>query len=535
MVLLMPILRGAALALALLALAPAAASASAVHTSDSTLTVEDIDSGLRNVISIEVDGSEVVVTEHDSSAPALTDADGDCEQTAVRVVTCQFTGTNAVVRLGGGDDEMRAGTDGLQREIHGDDGDDVLHGAIEGDVFIGGDGRDTVSYSERGEDDPVTVVLPDPDGSTPEPETTTDNGRPGEADVIHDDVEDVTGGFGEDVITGNDLANRLHGFSVDGAGGADVLSSEADGTVEGGSGDDIVEVEDFVRQSSLDCGPGDDRINADNELDATPLDCESIAPEFMGRPSLIDVNPTVGGGAIVAIPDVSGGPITSFEIVWRRCEIDRCEIVSAGNIGSVHFGPEDVQWQFYAAVSVGNAAGSASDSTEFTPPISAPAEVPPGGFFFPPPPPDYRDYGDYGDYADYLDPLRTLEDGIAGRLRNLARRFSGRDPRTFARARTIGHPFYFASVGTVTLTWTAQRPGARGRAAASRRIVIARGTRRGSIGQIRSVPVKPTKRGRRILRRSKRLRVTLSARFVGGVATRAVPATAKRTFRLKRR
>ena len=79
----------------------------------------------------------------------------------------------------------------------------------------------------------------------------------------------------------------------------------------------------------------------------------------------------------------------------------------------------------------------------------------------------------------------------------------------------------------MTITWTALVPTAGGASAAkARRVVIAKGKRAGKKGKTRVVPVRPTKRGRAILRRAKSLKVTLNVKFVGGVATKSVPATA---------
>jgi len=95
------------------------------------------------------------------------------------------------------------------------------------DTIIGGAGVDTVDYLRF---NPVTVTM---DG------TTTSGWKTGsgtEADLIHDDVEDIWGGAGADTITGNSSTNSLIGGpgndTLDGAGGDDVL--------DGGTGTNVV-------------------------------------------------------------------------------------------------------------------------------------------------------------------------------------------------------------------------------------------------------------------------------------------------------
>ncbi len=90
-------------------------------------------------------------------------------------------------------------------------------GAIPGpdgaDVFVGGEGVDTVDYGGR--TGGVTVSL---DGRA-------NDGEAGEGDQVSADIENVFGGSGDDFITGSDADNQL----VGGAGSD---------TLDGGAGDD---------------------------------------------------------------------------------------------------------------------------------------------------------------------------------------------------------------------------------------------------------------------------------------------------------
>src|SRR5207247_494810 len=102
--------------------------------------------------------------------------------------------------------------------IDGQGGDDVLDGGSGGDQLFGGSGKDTADYSDRSAG--VVVRL---DGAA-------NDGEAGEADNVHNDVEVVQGGDGNDVLYGNDSPNTLRGGPgadyLDAAGGSDSLYGE---------------------------------------------------------------------------------------------------------------------------------------------------------------------------------------------------------------------------------------------------------------------------------------------------------------------
>lgn len=149
--------------------------------------------------------------------------------------------------------------------ITGGDGDDTLKGGIGDDTFKegtadtgsdtinGGTGVDTVDYSGRTND--VTALL---DG-------TAASGEASEADTLKDDVENLTGGAGDDTLTGNGSANEL----VGGAG---------NDTLNGGAGDDILEggAAGNAEDNVLNCGTGGDiAINVGSGSSAVKnADCE---------------------------------------------------------------------------------------------------------------------------------------------------------------------------------------------------------------------------------------------------------------------
>jgi Ca2+-binding RTX toxin-like protein len=531
--------------LLLLVLLPAAAFANAnVSRTDASILVEDDDGDVDNAISLTDSGADVLV--HDANADVFEL--GGCDQVDARTVSCP-TAPKVVLNLGGGGDILNAGGSVLPREASGEEGGDLLWGGADDDVLDGGAGNDVLHASE-GDDEfiggadrddltyasyeggQVTVVLPDP-GSAQKGNGDEDV----ESDTVHGDIEDVTGGGGDDTLVGNGEANQLIGENLDGAGGDDRLVAGG-GTIDGGGGDDVIAADNDLAELSLVCGSGTDQIDHDGTLDPYPSGCETIAPEFLGEAFLENVNAIVGGDALLRIPAmlVQPGPPTLL-IEWVRCE--PCETVSiSDNLASWHFEPQDEGHTFHARVSVSNAAGSDTTTTQSTDPIRPAAftALPP-----PPPPPvlpptGYRDYGDYADYADYAD-LFELDDALASWARRLLGRLLAdtRDPRKLARRRVIPHPFVYPYDGNVTMTWGVVPPR-KARAAAAKPLVIAKGSRKGKRGQKRTVSVRLTKRGRAILRRAKRLKVTLKISFVGGpLATKARPATVRRTFVLRRK
>ena len=171
----------------------------------------------------------------------------------------------------GADVEGLLGGAGRDR-LGGNAADNLFDGGAGGDRFTGGAGYDLVSYASRSA--PVTA---DADGAS------ADDGVPGEGDTIGADIEDLEGGAGNDVLTGNAAENFLYGGPgadrMDGAGGADELYGEAGGdkliTRDGAS-------------DLADCGAGDDLVRPD-ELDEL-AGCERT--DVIGTPGSASPHPT---------------------------------------------------------------------------------------------------------------------------------------------------------------------------------------------------------------------------------------------------
>ncbi|WP_433792533.1 calcium-binding protein [Actinoplanes sp. CA-252034] len=144
-------------------------------------------------------------------------------------------GNDTLLGLGG--DDQLVDVVGANR-LEGGAGNDRLHGGPGSDVLLGGPGLDYVSYQDRTR--PVTVDL---DGAR------SDDGQTGEWDTVGADVEAVSGGNGNDVLTGNAAANGLLGGP-----GNDVL--------RGGGGDDGLD--GSTGSDRLFGEAGDDYLHASN-------------------------------------------------------------------------------------------------------------------------------------------------------------------------------------------------------------------------------------------------------------------------------
>lgn len=163
------------------------------------------------------------------------------------------------LKAGSGDDTITGNA--MSNVITGGAGNDVLNGGAGDDVFpqgaaadgndtiSGGPGVDKVDYSGRSAD--ITATL---DGVTPSGDLTAN-----EADILGSDVENLEGGSGDDVLTGNGSANELVGNAGD-----DTLSGlGGDDTIEGGAGDD-----------DISCGAGFDVTVGRVGTDTVDADCE---------------------------------------------------------------------------------------------------------------------------------------------------------------------------------------------------------------------------------------------------------------------
>ena len=178
---------------------------------------------------------------------------------------------------GSGDDTISG--DGGFNFLRGGGGNDTLRGGSGTDYLEGGDGSDTADYSDKAEDLDISLGQL---GGAPDGET------------IGGDIENLTGGTGDDTLTGSTAANRLAGGpgadTLTGAGGSDFL--------DGGIGADTIAARDGATDSVL-CGEGADSGEVDAS-DVLSIDCESAVQ----RPAAAAADPTPG----VAVTDPPVAP-----------------------------------------------------------------------------------------------------------------------------------------------------------------------------------------------------------------------------------
>ena len=189
----------------------------------------------------------------------------------------------------GGSGNDRLVGDAKANTFFGGPGDDILNGAagndtLDGggtgapdgsDVFVGGKGIDTVV-----EDSPQGNLHLSIDG-------VANDGVPGDpsqgVDNIHTDVENVTGGFGNDRIVGDAAANVLAGGAGDdtliGGGGNDVLlPGPGTDTLQGGPGLDTASFADPPAAVTVDLlagtasGDGNDALSGIERALGSPFD-----------------------------------------------------------------------------------------------------------------------------------------------------------------------------------------------------------------------------------------------------------------------
>ena len=256
----MRIWRTTLLALSLLVAAPAAAQAADVSVNVNTLSFAALD-GETNDLNVSLAGN--VYTLVDLGGTPVT-AGAGCIQVLPATATCAqgtinalildgrdhadtiavvpgtavatisggagddvLTGGSGIDILNGGADADRLDGGGGNDTVNGDSGDDTFlagSGATGNDIFNGGTGIDLADYSSRS-----ASLLLSVDG-------VANDGAPPEADNIKVDVENVTGGSGNDALLGGAPANVLTG-----GGGEDSLDGEAANDVlDGGLGNDVL-------------------------------------------------------------------------------------------------------------------------------------------------------------------------------------------------------------------------------------------------------------------------------------------------------
>jgi Ca2+-binding RTX toxin-like protein len=180
---------------------------------------------------------------------------------------------NDIIRGGSGHDQLRGGLG--NDHLQGQEGDDLLFADPGADNLFGGPGEDEVLY--RGYVAPVHVDL----------EGDPDDGASKERDRVLPDVENITGGNGNDTLVGNAVANVISGEKGDdrisGNGGDDrlwgmdgndvIIGHGGADLMVGLAGRDIIRAADGTRDT-VDCGAGPDQVTADR-IDTVSA-CEQV-------------------------------------------------------------------------------------------------------------------------------------------------------------------------------------------------------------------------------------------------------------------
>jgi Ca2+-binding RTX toxin-like protein len=211
-------------------------------------------------------------------------------------------GADTLSGLPGNDVLIDSGGDKAADTLDGGAGDDTMAAGAGPDVYNGGDGEDTVTdYAARGF--PVTVTL---DGNA-------DDGASGEGDNVQANVEEVTGGSGDDTLIGNASDNELSGGAGDdtiaGGDGNDGLNGDAGrDTIDGGGGrDDMVggAGADTLKSRDgltdrLNCGGGTDAVQGEARDDIAG-NCENLSIAPPTAVAIQSVTVTRAGFAVVRI------------------------------------------------------------------------------------------------------------------------------------------------------------------------------------------------------------------------------------------
>jgi Ca2+-binding RTX toxin-like protein len=170
-------------------------------------------------------------------------------------------------------------------QVVGGSGNDNFRGNWQSQKFDGGAGIDTVDYVDHTAAQPVTVKLADGDA------VSTGNGWTAafENDQLVR-IEGITGGAGNDTITGNAAANTLSGYQ----GNDKVYGGGGNDTVNGNDGSDILHGDD-----------GDDTFNWEPSNDLYDGDAGNDTIWYTASPYPVTVNqnPTPG------VPCASGATI----------------------------------------------------------------------------------------------------------------------------------------------------------------------------------------------------------------------------------
>ena len=188
--------------------------------------------------------------------PLVLDLDGDADDGA-KGENDRIWVDVELVKGGQGNDRINGNE--ISNGIKGGGGNDTIDGGLGDDYISGGEGSDTAYYGRRRENLRITLG----DGEY-------NDGAIGEEDKLESDVENVTGGYGNDVIIGDGKSNILRGGAgndeIRGGAGNDVIYGD-DGRdkLYGDAGNDTFFARSTVAANDLvNGGAGTDRAQVDS-------------------------------------------------------------------------------------------------------------------------------------------------------------------------------------------------------------------------------------------------------------------------------
>ncbi len=214
---------------------------------------DTMDGGLGKDILAGHDGLDVA--DYSSrTEPLFLDLDGDADDGAKGENDRIWVDIEAI-KSGSGNDRINGNE--ISNGIKGGGGNDTIDAGLGDDYISGGDGSDTVYYGSRREN--LTITLGDGQWN---------DGAIGEEDKIDSDIENVTGGRGNDRITGDSKANVLRGGGgkddIRAGAGNDTLYGDGADKLFGDAGNDVF----YTRTTTaikdvIDGGAGTDRARVD--------------------------------------------------------------------------------------------------------------------------------------------------------------------------------------------------------------------------------------------------------------------------------
>jgi Ca2+-binding RTX toxin-like protein len=247
--------------------------------------LEPLETRILLALAVSVDKGTLLISGTDGPDIIAVSLSFDLIQLSVSINSATFSTPAADIKkiniLAGAGNDRVTFADGIRitADIHGGDGNDFLSGGSKSnrlfgeaghdtlaggtgkDFFSGGGGIDTVDYSAR--TDSLHISL---DGK---PNDGAPGQGKGEQDNVGADMENIVGGFGDDLITGSSHRDTLRGGPgndtlVGGPGDDFLVGGDGADLLQGGLGDDILLAIDSSPTDTLDGGDGFDTVAYDS-------------------------------------------------------------------------------------------------------------------------------------------------------------------------------------------------------------------------------------------------------------------------------